>query len=409
MTTTSPSRVLRDITSAHNRGQSQSSLKQPLQERSASAKNVQPPRSAGNKTAFPKLAMQVYSPEEAIANAENIAPEHTSPDPLLLPKLLSIHSKPVDSVIASPETTFASPETITSSPDSSFAEHASYSPEPINLRQSIDLVIPSYEFDPDNPPSSVESLPLTEDDVTEEIAREVKIQSSRASTARLSDYSIFPSPRSSQPPPPRISLVRSQSTASSNNWQTFSGASPDSSKSPDIHRHRRASSSPTTSHFAEEAGLGIQGIQYPAGQPSSTASVETTPQKSTAGPARRLQRKRAVSNLGNHSQNAHSRTSSVDTGLQPSRNWAPTSTLDVIHDRPGPSISPVPEEQATPTEDDASDHWKRERTDVIAELEHPAPSFRAYDSATSLSNADRTGPVGSFYHFLNDSYTAWAR
>jgi hypothetical protein len=311
-------------------------------------------------------------------------------------------------VIASPATTFASPETIAASPDSSFTEHASYSPEPVNLRQSIDLVIPSYEFDPHNPPSSVESLPLTEDEATEEIAREVKIESKRASTARLSDYSIFPSPRSSLPPPSRISLVRSQSTASSNNWQTFSGASPDSTRSPVLHRHRRASSSPTSSHFAEEAGLGIQGIQYPARQPSSNASVETTPQKST-GPARRLQRKRAVSNFGSHAQNAHSRTSSVDTGLQPSGNWAPISTLDVIHDRPGPSVSPVPEEMATSTEDDASDHWKRERADVIAELEHPAPTFRAYDSATSLSNADKTGPVGSFYHFLNDSYTAWAR
>jgi hypothetical protein len=381
----------------------------PLQERGASARNL-PPRKSGesNYNRASKHASQIYN--DAAHDAENIPSEKTN-TALLLPKLIGLHTaRPVDSVLASPETTFNSPETSVASPETIHVDDEDYVPNVVNLRQSIDLVMPS---------SSGDSLPLSDEEATEEIARQVPIEFKRASTARLSDYSIFPSERLSQPP--RASLIlnsprmRSQSTASTNNnWQTFPGASPESMRTPDLQRHRRASSSPTASQFAdtEDAGLGIQGIQYQGSRLPSGGSIESTSRKSS-GPARRLQRKRAVSNFGRTAggfpQHTHSRTSSVDTGMQQSDNWANMSNLEVISDtRQGLSVSPVPEEQqdSFTTDDSASGHWERERADVITELERPElshnPSFRAYES-------DKTGPVGSFYHFLNDSYTAWAR
>jgi hypothetical protein len=380
----------------------------PLQERGASARNL-PPRKSGesNYNRTSKHASQIYN--DAAQDAENVPPGNIN-TALLLPKLIGLHTTgPVDSALASPETTFGSPETSIASPETITADDEDYVPHVVNLRQSIDLVMPS---------SSGDSLPLSEDEPTEEIARQVPIEFKRASTARLSDYSIFPSERLSQPP--RSSLVlnsprmRSQSTASTNNnWHTYPGSSPASMRTPDLQRHRRASSSPTASQFGdnEDAGLGIQGVQYQGTRLPSGGSVESTPRKSS-GPARRLQRKRAVSNFGRTAsgfpQHTHSRTSSVDTGMQQSDKWAPMSNLEVVSDtRHGLSVSPVPEEQQDSfTEDTASGHWERERADVITELERPelayGPSFRAYES-------DKTGPVGSFYHFLNDSYTAWAR
>lgn len=404
-----------------SRGQaSPQSSPKPLQERGASARNVQPPRSAGsiyNKAPFPKHASQILSPEDAIYVDENAT------SALLLPKLLSLHSPVTDSVVASPETVLSSPETIVASPDTLDDKDNSQ----FDLRQSIDLVIPSYEFDPDILPPSTESSPALGEgerveEVTEQVAREVRIEK-RASSARLSDYSIFPSERLSQPR--RISLIptnpriRSQSNASSNNWQAYPGTSPESSKTPDLQRHRRASSSPITSQFSSSSpaggdGLGIQGIQYSESRIPSTANVDSTPRK-TFG--RRLQRKRAVSNFGQtarFSQHAHSRTSSVDTGMQSSENWAPTSMLEVIHDdHPGLSVSPVPEEvPSSPSTDDVSQHWDRGRSDHVQQIQRPAfvhkPSFRHYDTGPDPS-LDRAGPVGSFYNFLNDSYTAWAR
>jgi len=405
----SPTRIRRQAST-------QSSPK-PLQERGASARNVQPPRSAGsvyNKTPFPKHASQILSPDDAIYDAENVTTA------LLLPKLLALHSPVANSVVASPETVLSSPETIVASPDTLNDKDDSH----FDLRQSMDIVIPSYEFDSDNLPHSTDSSPAigerVDEEVTEQVAREVRIEK-RASSARLSDYSIFPSERLSQPP--RMSLlanprIRSQSNASSNNWQTYPGASPESTKTPDLQRHRRASSSPITSQYSspEGDGLGIQGIQYSESRIPSSTSVDSTPRRTVAN-GRRLQRKRAVSNFGQtarFSQHAHSRTSSVDTGMQSSENWAPTSMLEVIHDdHPGLSISPVPEEvSSSPSTDNVSQHWDRERGDHVAQIQQPAfvhkPSFRHYETGPD-SSLDRAGPVGSFYNFLNDSYTAWAR
>lgn len=410
------------MSQSHTRGQSQTSPK-PLQERGASARNVQPPRSAGsiyNKTPFPKLASHVFAPEDSSYDTENIPPESVTAA-LLLPKLLALHTPPTDSVLASPETVLSSPETVVASPDTiNDKDHSQF-----DLRQSIDLVIPSSEYHPDNLPSSAGSSPALgerlDEEVTEQVARKVTIEK-RASSARLSDYSIFPSERLSQQP--RVSLVpaslhnRTQSNASSNNWQTYPSASPESIGTPDLQKHRRASSSPVTSQFSTPGGdgLGIQGIQYSESRIPSSTSVESTPRKQF-GNGRRLQRKRAVSNLGQgarFSQHAHSRTSSIDTGMQSSENWAPMSTLEVIQDDyPTLSVSPVPEEPpSTSSTDNVSQHWDRGRSDQVTQLQRPAfvhkSSFRTNDSGLDPSH-DRAGPVGSFYNFLNDSYTAWAR
>ena len=214
-----------------------------------------------------------------------------------------------------------------------------------------------------------------------------------------------------------LARVRSQSTVGSRKNKPRFEIYPDTPQSQQ-ERPRSASTpeTPTEAFIQTLMGSGIN-VQYPTiRQPSVNSLRSTTSFTRPTYPAPlRLQRKRANSHLGRTASGATEgwTSSSRDAGIR----QVASKTSIVSRSTVGTYEEPPGLHQAIADAHRASSNWADEVEDVVPELDqgglwrsrgdYQRPSFS--DSRPTTGQSSKSGRPGSFYQFLNDSKTAWAR
>lgn len=186
-------------------------------------------------------------------------------------------------------------------------------------------------------------------------------------------------------------------------------------------RPRSASSPDTpTEAFIQTLLTSGTNVQYPTIRQSSINSLRS--QSSSTRPTYpaplRLQRKRANSQLGRAAsgpQYAAYGSSARDLRLQQAASKTSVLSQSTVESYGSPMEGQAG--QRSTHAQRASANWADELGDVVPELEQPAylwrqrsdyqrPSFS--ESRPTTRDSSKSGK-GSFYHFLNDSKTAWAK